>query len=150
MCCILFWRALSAKANLALQFVYSWLCSFFQAMQRKKSHTSMLTKIASKFEWLGLQFWITKKHWLTDMQESLLFVSVVESFYWAINSSIASFHMIMLIRFILRSSSLQNFYLLSHTIDIHIKAYFIKFFVFVYLYQKVFYFIHPQRNSILK
>ena len=84
----------------------------------------------SKFEWLRLQLWITKKQWLTDMQESLLFVSVVESSFWAFNSSMASSLLIMLIKSISRFLSLQSFYLLSHTVDIHTKACCINFFVF--------------------
>ena len=91
-----------------------------------------------------------KKRWLTDMPENLFFVFVVESFYYAINSSAVSSLLIMLIRSISRSSSLKIFYLLSHTIDILTKACSVNFFVFVYPYQWVLYFIHPQRYLIQK
>ena len=99
-------------------------------MQKKKSYTAMLAKKASKLEWLRLQLWITKKQWLTKMQESLLFVFVVELFYWAINLSIISSLLIMLIRSVSRSSSLQSFYQLGYSVDINTKACFIELFVF--------------------
>ena len=102
-------------------------------MQKKKSYRAMLAKKASKLEWLRSQLWITKKQWLTEMQESflfVLFVSVVESFYCAINLSVISSLLIMLIRSVSRSSSLQSFYLLGHTVNINTKACFITLFVF--------------------
>ena len=117
-------------------------------MQRKKSHTAMLTEEESKFEWLRLQLWVTKTQWLTDMQESLLFVSVVESFYWVINSSVVSSLLIIPIKSISPFSSLQSFYPLSLTVNIHTEACFINFFVFVYPYKWGLLFIRPQRKSI--
>ena len=116
-------------------------------MQRNQSHTAMLTEKASKFNWLRLQLLITKKQWLTDMQESFLFLSVVASFYWAINSirikvisnrslnlnpnsSMVPSLLIMQIRFISHSSSLKSFSLLSHNVDIHTTACFKNVFYF--------------------
>ena len=133
MCWILFWRDLAVGANhRPCSTIDLFLALFFLAsMQRNQFHTAMLTQKASKFKLLRLQLWISKKQWSTDMQKSFLFVSVVESFYRAINSSIISSLLIML-RFILHSLSLKSFFLLNHIVDIHTKACFINFFVFVY------------------
>ena len=71
---------------------------FLPSNAEKEVSHSHVDRKSIKIRMATLETLDNKKQWLTDIQKSLLFVSVVELFYWAINSSIVSSHMIMLIR----------------------------------------------------
>ena len=146
MTCVAYYFAVGANHRSCSTIRLSLVLFFLPNNSEKPIAHSHVTKKSIKFKWLRLQLWITKKS-VADRyatKPSLAIRSRV--IYWAITSSIVSSLLIMLIRSISRSSSLQTFYLLNHTADIYTKACFISF-----LFTPTNGFcIHPQRNSIQK